>query len=925
MFIAAITHLCAQHNLRTAPQQPNVVYSTNSVISTLIGESSTNQGYLLSEQRQLSTVNTVGTNGGSVAFIFRQNWQNCGQASIETGTFRYNLSSDGGQSWFTYGLGTNCMGQGPLNAGFNYPGRYPNVALFSDGMGNAVSNLNLAYSSPTIDGTVWTGAVLGTANNLGNIAGPTVNQEDYVSQGTVGVYNPTNIAIRVAGEFWAAVVTAGNFVEIRKGNFSIPTANISWNIAQTIDMNPLLTNISGSNSLAQSAVITFSPDGQKGYLVMTGDLIGGWDSCANAIICDYNLATAQFDAPYEKSFNDFTAIPQYISQMATSFALTNVNKANMINPSVTVDSRGELHIHALIAPSGGSPFLSYFGFATDLYDMTKDANGNWGAIHTAVISNATNPTVVGTITTNYYTFPHISRSPDGSKIMYSWGDTDTTGMGTMLSSHPNLKGRLYDVVLDKISPITDWTYNDVVWAGMAEMPKTAEVSFEIAPCTFRVPTTVSKVGIVGQPEYYYFSNIEYSCSQATDTAFWVKACDLIPITLNPVVTPASCSPSANDGVINLNVTGNFTGYTSFVTNSLTGITDTFNSTIIPNLAAGLYDISIMGNNCSSSMQSVSIALNQGNAPTITATPVNSLCGDNSSCINLNAPSGGCTYLWNTGATTANLCNVGTGQYWVEVNCGGCSAFALADIVEPAAISINANPTNISCSGLADGAISTSIMGGTPPYNYLWSGSTVATTPNLTGLSTGTYVLSVTDANGCQVSSSPLNIVSPTPLNAQIISSIPFLTAFATGGTGTYVYSWSGPPCFPSSTGSQSSILVDCASCGGIYSVGVIDEHGCIAMANTSCSVSTDKEVGISALELSPNPASQMAILRFSLEKEEEISLSILNVHGQIMLSKKIANALDIKEEISVKNWAKGMYYVQILRNSGSVSRKLWVE
>lgn len=52
----------------------------------------------------------------------------------------------------------------------------------------------------------------------------------------------------------------------------------------------------------------------------------------------------------------------------------------------------------------------------------------------------------------------------------------------------------------------------------------------------------------------------------------------------------------------------------------------------------------------------------------------------------------------------------------------------------------------SCSG-NDGSITTTVSGGTTPYAYLWSNG--ASTDMITGLSVGTYTLTLTDANGCK--------------------------------------------------------------------------------------------------------------------------------------------------------------------------------
>ncbi|GAB3491443.1 hypothetical protein GCM10027341_04400 [Spirosoma knui] len=67
------------------------------------------------------------------------------------------------------------------------------------------------------------------------------------------------------------------------------------------------------------------------------------------------------------------------------------------------------------------------------------------------------------------------------------------------------------------------------------------------------------------------------------------------------------------------------------------------------------------------------------------------------------------------------------------------------------LTATANPTNASSSAAADGAVTLSVSGGRSPYTYRWSNG--ATTQNLTGVTTGTYSVTVTDFNGCTTTAS----------------------------------------------------------------------------------------------------------------------------------------------------------------------------
>ena len=72
------------------------------------------------------------------------------------------------------------------------------------------------------------------------------------------------------------------------------------------------------------------------------------------------------------------------------------------------------------------------------------------------------------------------------------------------------------------------------------------------------------------------------------------------------------------------------------------------------------------------------------------------------------------------------------------------------IYQPSEITVEEEVNSVSCFGFSDGAISIEVFGGNPDYSYSWStgGSLVGNSTVLSSLSSGTYVLSVTDASNC---------------------------------------------------------------------------------------------------------------------------------------------------------------------------------
>jgi len=89
-----------------------------------------------------------------------------------------------------------------------------------------------------------------------------------------------------------------------------------------------------------------------------------------------------------------------------------------------------------------------------------------------------------------------------------------------------------------------------------------------------------------------------------------------------------------------------------------------------------------------------------------------------------------------------------GNYCVTVmNGDSCLAgSACFEVMAPEGMNVAISITNETCN--ADGTINTAVMGGNPDYTYTWSDTTL-TTANRADLASGTYQLTVTDANGCQ--------------------------------------------------------------------------------------------------------------------------------------------------------------------------------
>ncbi|SIO34556.1 beta strand repeat-containing protein, partial [Chryseobacterium scophthalmum] len=183
-----------------------------------------------------------------------------------------------------------------------------------------------------------------------------------------------------------------------------------------------------------------------------------------------------------------------------------------------------------------------------------------------------------------------------------------------------------------------------------------------------------------------------------------------------------------------------------------------------------------------------------------------------------------TYSWSpSGGTAATATGLGVGVYTVTVtDFLGCSTTATATITQPTAISGTTVVTNIACNGGSTGAINLTPTGGAAPYTFNWGGG--ITTEDRTGLSAGTYTVTITDANGCTGTVSA-TVTQPTAMSATTSQTNiscnggtnGTASIVVTGGTAPYTYSWS-PSGGTAATASGLS--------AGAYTVTVTDANAC---------------------------------------------------------------------------------------------------
>ncbi len=182
------------------------------------------------------------------------------------------------------------------------------------------------------------------------------------------------------------------------------------------------------------------------------------------------------------------------------------------------------------------------------------------------------------------------------------------------------------------------------------------------------------------------------------------------------------------------------------------------------LVEGIYSLTVTDGNSCTGFASINIDDPTPFDVEIIDTDLNCYNGEDASVTAI--PSEGVepyTFLWNTGAETATIENVGLGFYVVTItDANGCPVIAGTAIGNVVPVQLSLEASSVSCNGLTDAGVSSSIVGGVPPYTYEWN--TTAISESLDNIAAGAYSLTITDNNGCTDTAS-VQVMQPDSLLA----------------------------------------------------------------------------------------------------------------------------------------------------------------
>ena len=267
---------------------------------------------------------------------------------------------------------------------------------------------------------------------------------------------------------------------------------------------------------------------------------------------------------------------------------------------------------------------------------------------------------------------------------------------------------------------------------------------------------------------------------------------------------------------------------------------------ITNLTAGTYTLNVLDDNgCE---YSTTAQVNEPLAVTANAFITSSYNNAHVTCFGSCdgsvqvSPAGGTapyTYQWSSGSTTDADQNLCAGIYSVEVtDVNSCEFIATVEVSEPSALLAvipAANVTHVNCEGWSTGVATVNSSGGISTisgYTYFWADvndlqSPLSFTETVNDLAVGTYLVEVSDLNGCSATDT-VTINDNNAFTLAVTNNTSDVTCFGfndgiadlnpINGTLPYTHSWSDP------LNQQTQEAISLSS--GWYTDTIYDAEGC---------------------------------------------------------------------------------------------------
>jgi gliding motility-associated-like protein len=174
---------------------------------------------------------------------------------------------------------------------------------------------------------------------------------------------------------------------------------------------------------------------------------------------------------------------------------------------------------------------------------------------------------------------------------------------------------------------------------------------------------------------------------------------------------------------------------------------------VSGLSPGLYTVIVSGSGACNRKDTLSVMINGGISITTVQNAASCFgSSDGEASVTGVTGTGPYVYSWNTlpVQNLATATGLQAGNYVVTVtDSTGCIGAEEVTVTQPEGISAFVRSTDASCAGSDDGSATIFISDTTGLYSFEWNTQPVQTSESATGLSAGTWSVTVTDANGCE--------------------------------------------------------------------------------------------------------------------------------------------------------------------------------
>ena len=270
------------------------------------------------------------------------------------------------------------------------------------------------------------------------------------------------------------------------------------------------------------------------------------------------------------------------------------------------------------------------------------------------------------------------------------------------------------------------------------------------------------------------------------------------------------------------------------------------------LTAGTYIVTVTDANECITTAEVIISEPQSSLEVEITSQQNELCfGDANGAVDISVSGGtpNYSYLWSTAdgsgleVDAEDQSGLTAGTYVVQITDTNSCIISQTVIIEgPQSVLIAtiSNEVDVLCFGDATGSATVFVEGGTNGYTYSWNTIPEQTSTTATELIAGTYMVTVTDANGCNTLAEVIISEPNSPLSSTITSQVDVLCygddsgeidLTVNGGTPDYTYLWS--------TTDGSGLVADTEDqsglSGGTYNVLITDINGCTTLNTVTIS------------------------------------------------------------------------------------------